>query len=243
MIKKIGDKKMISIRYNHETEEFQVKGTVNLGIIGTFENKEYGEGNIHIDNALWEFVNEADYNQSPKLTGKLYYCLKDGQRDGDSIATILQNYYNEKLEELEKNIKQFNDLIWSQMFDWFLAVGFEFWEDERMLEPQYRGRDWSEEVEHVYTEKQHEIYEMLQAYKLGSPNNGTVQKPDIEKIMREYLYMFNFDGLIQNINRKYLRFYFDLIEFEFEDNWDASIFCSTVGSLSGDFSLKEWNNF
>ena len=61
--------------------------------------------------------------------------------------------------------------------------------------------------------------------------------------MREYFYMFNFDGLVENIHSKYLGFHFDFINFEFEDNWDASIFCATIGSLKGDFSLREWNNF
>lgn len=234
---------MISVRYDQEKDEFQVKGTVNLGIIGTFENKEYGEGNIHIENALWEFVNEADYNQSPNLTVNLYYRLKDGARDGDSVAMILQDYYNEKLQELSKNIKQFNDLIWSQMFYGFFAIGFPFWEDERALAPQYRGRDWSEEVEYLYTAKQNEICAILKEYIKESPNNGTLQKPNVEKEMREYFYMFNFDGLIENINRKYLGFYYDLIEFEFEDKWDQSIFSSACATLRGDFSLREWVNF
>lgn len=234
---------MINVRYDKETDGFQVKGTVNLGIVGTFENKEYDEDNIEIRETLEDFLGMIDYEECPELMGELYYQLKDGLRDGDSVATILQDYYNGKMQELNKNIKQFNDLIWSQMFDWFLAVGFEFWEDDRMIAPQYRGRDWSEEVEHVYTEKQHEIYEMLRAYNWKIPNNGTVKKPDIEKKMREYLYMFNFDGLIENIKGKYLRLYYDLIEFSFDDEWEQSIFSSAYASLGGDFSLREWNNF
>lgn len=233
---------MINVRYNKETDEFQVKGIVNLGIIGTFENKEYEDNNICIRYPLAILLNEVT-NKETKILGNLYYCLKDGARDGDSIARILQDYYNEKIQELNKNIKQFNDLIWSQLFDWFLAIDFAFWEDERAIAPQYRGSDWSEEVGRLYTEKQNEILEILKEYTNGSPNNGTIQKPDVEKKMREYFYMFNFDGLVENIHSKYLGFHFDFINFEFEDNWDASIFCATIGSLKGDFSLREWNNF
>ena len=182
-------------------------------------------------------------DKKTKLLGNLYDYLKDGPEDGDAVAKILQDYYNKKIQELNQNTKQFNDLIWSQLFDWLLAIGFPFWEDERAIAPQYRGRDWSKEVEQLYTEKQDEILEILEEYTNSSPNNGTIQKPDVEKKMREYFYMFNFDGLMENINGKHFGFYLDFIEFEFDDNWDSSIFCSTVCSLSGDFSLREWNNF
>lgn len=235
---------MISIRYNKETDGFQVQGVVNLGILGNIENKEFTEDNIEIKKTLASYLSAVESNDDwSELLGNLFLRLKNGPKDGDSVAVILQDYYNEKIQELNKNIKQFNDMIWSQMFEWFLDIAYPFWEDERTIVPQYRGRDWSKEVDSLYTEKEGEIYEILQAYKLKSPNNGTVEKPDVEKLMREYFYMFNFDGLIENINIKYLGFYADFIEFEFEDNWDASIFCSTVGSLSGDFSLREWNNF
>lgn len=234
---------MIHVRYDKETDGFQVKGTVNLGILGTMENKEYCEDNIEIRETREDFLEMIDYKAYPSLMGNLYNCLKDKSRDGESIALILQDYYNEKLQELNKNMKQFNDMIWSQMFEWFIDLDYPFWEDERAIAPQYRGRDWSEEIEHLYKEKEDEIYEILQTYKCKIPNNGTVQKPDVEKKMREIFYMFNFDGLVENINIKLVRFYYDLLKFEFEDNWDASIFCSTVCSLNGDFSLKEWNNF
>lgn len=234
---------MIYIRYDKATDRFQVKGSINLGILGTIKNKEYGEANIEIRANLEDFLEMVDYKAYPRLAGNLYMCLKDQPRDGESVALILQDYYNEKLRELNKNVKQFNDMILSQMFEWFVDIAYPFWEDERAIAPQYRGRDWSEEVEYLYTEKQDEIYELLQAYKMESPNNGTVQKPDVEQKMREIFYMFNFEGLIDNINLYYFGFYYDLLEFEFEDNWDASIFCSTVCKLNSDFSVKEWNNF
>ena len=146
---------MIHVKYDKETDKFLVKGKINLGIIGEYENKE----------------------------------------------------------------------------------------NEETIAPEYRGQNWEEVVMPLYESKQEEIYAILSEYTNGSPNNGTIQKVDIEKKMREYFYMFNFDGLKENINCKYLGLYFSFIEFEFEDNWGQELFGSTVGTLKEDFSLKDWINF
>lgn len=45
---------MIHVRYDKETDGFQVKGTVNLGILGTMENKEYCEDNINVKYQIME---------------------------------------------------------------------------------------------------------------------------------------------------------------------------------------------
>ena len=124
-----------------------------------------------------------------------------------------------------------------------MDIGWAFWENEETIAPEYRGQDWEEVVMPLYESKQEEIYAILSEYTNGSPNNGTIQKVDVEKKMREYFYMFNFDGLKENINCKYLGLYFSFIEFEFEDNWGQELFCSTVGTLKEDFSLKDWINF
>lgn len=234
---------MITVKYDEETDKFLVKGKINLGIIGEYENKEYGEGNIEIENSLQEYLEIVETGEYVNLLGGLYPILKKSLRDGASVAETLQDYYNKKIQDLNKNVKQFNDCIWSQLFSFFMDVEFSFWENEETILPKYRGQDWEEEVMHLYNDKQEEIYAILEEYTNGSPNNGTIQKSDVEKKMREYFYMFNFDGLVENINSKYFGFDFGLIQFEFEDNWNQELFCSAVGTLNEDFSLREWDNF
>lgn len=234
---------MINVKYDKETDKFFVKGKINLGIIGEFENKEYGEGNIEIENTLQELLETIDTGEYLSLLGSLSAILKEESRDGESVALILQAYYNKKIQDLNDNIKQFNDCIWSQLFKYFMDVEWAFGENEETIAPEYRGQDWEEVVMPLYESKQEEIYEILSEYTNGSPNNGTIQKVDVEKKMREYFYMFNFDGLKENINCKHLGLYFSQMEFEFEDNWGQELFCSAVGTLKEDFSLKSWDNF
>lgn len=176
-------------------------------------------------------VNVADYID---LLGNLQNQLKDSYEDGQSVSLVLENYYNQKIQDLNDNIKQFNDCIWSKLFGYLMDIGWAFWENEETIAPEYRGQDWEEVVMHIYEDKQEEIYALLREYTDGSPNNGTIQKVDIEKKMREYFYMFNFDGLKENINCKHLGLYFSLLQFEFEDNWGQELFCSAVGTLKED---------
>lgn len=234
---------MINVIYAKETDSFLTKGTINLGILGSFENKEYGENNFEIENTLQEFLEIVDTGEYVSLLGDLYPLLKECSRNGEEVAIVLQEYYNRKLQNLNNNIKQFNDCIWAQLFSHLIGTDWAFWENEETIAPKYRGKDWEEEVMHIYKDKKKEIYAVLKEYTNGSPNNGTIQKVDVEKKMREYFYMFNFDGLIENINSYYCGLYFSLIEFEFEDNWNQELFCSATGTLNEDFSLRKWDNF
>lgn len=233
---------MITVKYDKGTDRFLVKGKVNLGIVGELENKEYGEENIEIKNTFEQLMKIVDAKDID-LLGNLFILLKDNIKDGESVAAILEDYYNKKIADLNKNIKQFNDCIWSKLFEYLMDIGWPFWENEETIAPEYRGQDLEEEVMHLYNDKQDEIYAILKEYTNGSPNNGTIQKIDVEKKMREYFYMFNFEGLVKNIDSQYLGFNFNRIEFQFEDNWNQELFCSTVGTLNEDFSLINWDNF
>lgn len=240
---------MIKVIYNKETDEFLAKGTISLG---KFENKDYDGTEIQLGDTLDDLLSMVDTGEYADLLGKLYPILQKGKRDGDSVALLLQEYYNDKIEELNRNIKQFNDLIWAQLFKHLMDIDGKFWKNENALAHEYRGQDWEEEVMRLYQDKQDEIYAILEDYTNWSANNGTIQKADVEKKMWEYFYMFNFDGLVESIVHKFIVFSYRFMAVEFSDNWGSALFHDSQGSevfssalaeLDEDFSLHNWDNF
>ena len=101
---------MIHVKYDKETDKFLVKGKINLGIIGDFENKEYGEGNIEIKNTFNHLMSRVNADDYMDLLGNLHHLLKDSHEDGEAVAFILEDYYNKKIQDLNKNIKQFGKM-------------------------------------------------------------------------------------------------------------------------------------
>lgn len=105
---------------------FLAKGTFDFGIVGTYENKEYGEGNIEIRYDLENLLGDldADYQWMKPLRE----ALCDIPKDADSVAKALENYYNAKEVKVQKNIKQLKDYFLYRLVEDLFECGFPYWE-------------------------------------------------------------------------------------------------------------------
>ena len=226
---------MISIKYNKEQDIFLAKGTFEFGVIGIFENNEYGEGNISLSDDSMDMILDYDWKEYTPLIGQ---CGEDA----DKIASFLEKYYNQKEEEIRENKKQLDDCFWCFIFNELYACEYPFWEIEEAIAPQYRGRDWEAELQTIYADNAELFNQLEETFLKGSPNNGTIQKIDAEKELRRIFYMFNFEGLAQEVKRDYIVFEGPSISPQVTDNWGGDILMSALLRYNMELALVGWDN-
>lgn len=229
------NRNMIRVNYNKEQGNFLVTGTFEFGVIGTFKNNEYGEGNIALKVDSIDEVLDYDWKEYTPLIQK---CGEDA----DQIAGFLEKYYNEKEKEIRKNKQQLDDCFWCFLFNQLYACEYPFWEIEEAIAPQYRTRDWSAELQTIYKDNAETLERIIAAFLDESPNNGTIHKLNAEKELRRIFYMFNFEGIIKEMKRDWIILEGTSISPQVTDNWGGNILLAALLRYDMNFALKEWDN-
>ncbi len=229
---------MIEIQYKNGT--FLARGTFSMGIAGVYENKEFGQGNITIGDTLEGILRELRREQS-SFYEPLRPFLKD-RTDGAAVAGGLEAYYNQKETEIRKNIKQINDCILCHFFDDLEACEYPFWEIEEAVVPgSLDGYDMDNLDREIYQMQESIGRWGYEAYD-RKPNNGTMEKPDIEGRLRRQYPMFNFDGLYQSMIPEGIHFHGRFMEFQFSDGWGGELICAGYDSFDENFASCDWHN-
>lgn len=216
--------------------EFLAKGTVTLGLAGTYENKDFGEEHIEIRFDLAETLKELNKEDSYFFKPLMPY-LKDIPRDGDSIAKGLSEYYNQKENEAEKHVKEINDCLLYHLFENLEACEYPFWEIEDTVIPG--SLDGIDPEETVYTKMC--VYDYKKFF-YETPNNGTIEKIDLEAKLREGFPMFNFDALYENIEPEGISLSGRFLEFQFSDKWGATLYECAYDRFDENFTSCDWHN-
>ncbi len=225
-----------------EDGEFLVKGSFSMGIAGTSVNEEFGDENIdmldwNVEDIVDELKKENSFFFEP-----LRPYLKENMEDGDAIAKGLTAYYNQKEKEIKENEKQINDCILYHLFENLVACAYPFWEIEEAILPNTLDMSEPDSLyEVVYTDKTDEVYEWCKDF-YNVPNNGTVEKVDVEGRLRELFPMFNFDGLFESIVPEGVSFEGRFISFQFSDGWGADLLCAAYDELDENFVFMDWHN-
>lgn len=157
----------------------------------------------------------------------------------DDIADCLTEYYNAFEKHIHQNMKQVNDNFLLKIITGMEAGGFPFWEIEEItvkdaLPPQ--------PYEEVYEPHWNTIAKLNKEYD-DTPNDGTVEKTDVEATLKKLYPMFNWDKLIANIVPEYLGLKDDCVSFQCSDNFDARILCGAYDNLDKQLTFKDWHNF
>lgn len=225
----------------YKDDAFLVKGTWYMGIAGTYENKEFNEENITLEYGLSSILDDLEEDDD-FFWGPIFPLLKESKKDGDSIASVLTDYYNKKEEEIKKNIKQINSCIWINMFRNMVDCEYPFWETKEAITDEMREKYSDEAIKQIYSSVSDSIYKMYDEY-YNSPNNGTIEKTDVEAELRKLFPMFNFDGLIKSIKSEGLVLSGRFIQFQFSDTWGCDFLCSAYDSYDENFASTDWHNF
>lgn len=168
--------------------------------------------------------------------------LKDKGEDGAAIAKGLADYYNQKETEIKENVKQINDCILYHMFDDLEACGYPFWEiEEAILPGSLDGYDMDNLETQIYdTQESISSWGFKAFYK--QPNNGTLEKPDIEGRLRQQYPMFNFDGLYASMEQDCLYLTGRFMSFQFSDGWGEQLLCAAYDEFDENLTSTDWHN-
>ncbi len=144
--------------------------------------------------------------------------------------------------EIQKNAKQLNDYILYRLFENLEACAYPFWEiEEAVLPGSLDGYDMDNLA--------HEIYDTQKS--IGSwgfeafhrqPNNGTIEKPDLEGRLREQYPMFHFDALYEAIEQDCLYLSGRFMRFQFSDCWGRKLLDAAYDELDENLTPLDWHN-
>lgn len=215
---------------------FKAKGSFSLGIAGVFTNEDFDGEMISFDDDLLDLIIERDeFFVEPLLP----FIKSD---DPDEIAKGIAEYCNQKEREIAANVKQINDCILFHLFDDIEACGYPFWEIKEAVLPGYLEKYSEDKYDSVvYCHQDGGIYG-LNDYFDDKPNNGTLEKPDVEAMIRKRYPMFNLDGFIKSLEPESLYFNGRFMSFQFSDGWGAELACAAYDELDENFTFGDWHN-
>ncbi len=217
-------------------DKFLVRGTFSLGIMGTFTNKEFTDaGEITIEDTVSDILEELEDADSFYYQPLFPYL--QGKTDGAEIAKGLAAYYNQKEKEAQQHIKQINDCVLYHLFEELEGCAYPFWEIAQAVIPK---RLEDVDLDTIY-DTEESVSDWWQEF-WEQPNNGTLQKTDVEGKLREMFPMFNFDGLYRSIVSQGMALQGRFIEVQFSDGWGGDLFCGAYDRFDEHFTSCEWNN-
>ena len=175
----------------------------------------------------------------------MFPYIKDKGENGAAIAKGLEEYYNQKEKEIKENEKQINNCILCQVFDCPESCEEVLWEIDELRMP---GTMENSDQDNLEEELYHTEESWWEDFWLGKPNNGTMQKVDVEGKLREMFPMFNFDALYQAMIPADIHFNGRFITLQFSDDLDGCegdagwLFESVYAEFDENFVLCDWHN-
>lgn len=225
----------------HKDGEFLVKGTFSFGIAGTNENKEYGTEQIELLYMSLEDIIDAIDEDDDFMYEGLLEPLKQTNKDADKIAEVLTNYYNEREAVIKKNEVQINNYFLIQLFSNIIDCAYPFWEIEQTILPEWKEKYTPEDYEKMLDEYADEITAMANEY-YESPNDGSMEKTDVYKRLKEMFPMFDFQGLIATIKPEGVCFEGSNLCVQFSDDWGCDLYCAAYERFDEQLVPHEWHN-
>lgn len=204
--------------------EIKITGTFDFGYMGI-----YKENQINI------------YSDMQEIRSWDIVTSKFGTADcsDDEIADFLTEYYNEFERKIHRNRKQVNDNFLLKIITDMEACGLPFWEFEEITVSDALPQQPDEEIYEPHwdiTAKLNEEYD-------DTPNDGTVEKTDVETTLKELYPMFNWDKLIESIVPEDVGLLDDCVSFQCSDNFGAKILCGAYDNLDARLTFTDWHNF
>lgn len=200
---------------------FEAIGSFSLGIAGTFVNEDFEFGNpdmitiknfIPCDADLDPIFNNRLSDLDDIVDEEILPFIKSDKLD--DIADGLTEYINQKQDKIAENVKQINDSILYDIFCGMYGGGDKFWDLGEPWLPKYLDNFDEDEFRYVYFQNIGRVRERYECFK-GTPNDGTIEKPDVEAVILDCFPMFNLDSFIFSFKPKQVCFDGRFTVFEF----------------------------
>lgn len=200
--------------------KFRVEGTFDFGYMGLYKDEK-----INLRDGF-EDVKEWD-------------CLDKPLETENDAAAFLTYYINVLEKKIQANIKLINDEFLYYVFDDMAQPCIEFWEHKKLTVPEFMPDEPGYEL---YDEPNKAMIEFSKNYPAGEPNDGSIQKPDVEAFLRKIMPMFNWDELIRGIVPEYLSIKENRVAFQCSDSCDGTILCAAYDQLDEELCFTDWHN-
>ena len=212
---------MINIKI--ENNELKVTGEINLGYIGVYKDSKIEFVDSLEEIREWEIVSDN---------------LDVEEFTNEEIVAFLTDYYNAYIKKITDNIKKINDVFLLKTFIDMQECEIEFWSiDELVIEEKM-----PEDCEDIY-DPYWEFMSKLEEDCGETPNDGSVQKIDIEAVLRKNYPMFNFEKFINNIIPEVVTLIDGGLTFQCSDNFGYDILCGAYDRLDENLCFTDWHNF
>ena len=110
--------------------------------------------------------------------------------------------------------------------------------------PEYADKYDEETYEQLYEDDElsDAIYALCDEYEYA-PNDGSIEKTDVEVLAKKLFPMFNFDGLMKLIHSDFLVFDSYEMSVQISDGWGNDFYCSACAWFDADLAPGRWQNF
>lgn len=233
---------MIEVRYRGG--RFEAKGTFDWGVIGVYENKEFGVGAIEINLELEDLQGEKafDYHWLQPLRS----LFAGKEFDGDAAAAILTDYYNGLEQTVIAHHEQLKNYFLYMLMENLVDTEYPFWERGNVLTEGYDEADasvydgeWTDAFYHEISDLVYAIHDKNKSQSMADLN------VDMTAFFKAHLPMFDLEKLFAAIRREGLCFEGACMEVQFSDDWDGDyeFFCCAYENFTPDLRPMEWHNF
>lgn len=175
------------IKVIFENEKCLIKGPIDLGYIGKYENLEYGDDCIEISSTLDEIIDEMnnpEYIEMSRTWNFLNRYVTD--INADNIATAIENYFNAQ-EKVQKNISYINGQFLYNIYDMFECTTYPFWEIKEIVHWKLLPDIDNDEIEDVVYENCIDFDSIKDDYS------------NMEDLFRILLPTFNLETFFENV--------------------------------------------
>ncbi|MCI8803136.1 MAG: hypothetical protein HFG01_07340 [Oscillibacter sp.] len=212
---------MIDIRI--QGGKIRVAGSFDLGYMG-----RYDADKIHL------------YDQPDRLrrwdvaVSRLGPDCTDG-----ALSACLTEYFNAFEEKIHNNQKQVNDNFLIRAFEDMEACGYPYWEIDGLTRREYLPPDPDEDVYPPH-------WDEMKALELAhdrAPNDGSLEKPDVEAILRRNFPSLDWDALLASIQPEHLSLEDGKIAFQCSDGFGEGLLCGAYDKLDEKLTFTDWHNY
>lgn len=222
-------------------DELLVKGSLDLGIAGTYVNEEFSSDIISILVPFSEIVEEYEEGRYYWDFMKEYLAGKEFTEE--NVAKAISDYYNNLEKKVQDCIMQINSNLLVNVFEHMIDCSMEFWKIEgAYIKEKMPLCDEEEYEEVIYGANRDAMSALFDEY-YDTPNDNSMEKTDAETRLREMFPMFNMDGLIAGIRPEGLTLEGDSFSFQCSDSWKRQIMCAAYDRLDERFCFTDWHNF
>lgn len=214
---------MLEIRINGES--IQITGNFDFGYMGC-----YPAETVHLYNApsglrRWKTVRER---------------LGTGPSTDAALSACLTEYFNAFEQTLQKNRKQVNDNFLIRMFEDMEGCGNPFWEIEGLTRREFLPPDPREKT--ICGPHWDEMRGAEMAF-WETPNDGSLEKPDVEALLRKNFPALDLDALLTSIRTEYLSLEDGGVAFQCSDGFGEMLLCGAYDRLDERLVFRDWHNF